>query len=358
MFKKRERPSSARQRDEAGDGETGAVPSGVTEKAARVASSAAASGEGGLIGATTRRGDASEAARLEDRAADVALSGFSASDTKQHNTPSENAVRVLETETEVGKDVRSMHERNQDIHKKLKAGELESGVYRGLKGYKQYAERSDGAISASKYSGLLGPTRGSSNVRMTMRVEYWASSSGTDGGICKDYKETGYCGFGDSCKFLHDRSDYKSGHLIEKEWEDKQKAIQAKKRERWEKKALRSAADGGDAGDASSAGSDASDSDGDVPTSCPACNSKWEECKSIPVQTQCGHYFCEDCAMENFARTPKCMSCELPTNGIFNSCEQLEEKIRQKKAQKAATKKKTAQRNSSGNPYGISLEDS
>lgn len=357
MFKKRERPSSARQRDEAGDGETGAVPAGVTEKAARVAaSSAAASGEGGKIGATTRRGDGSEAARLEDRAADVALSGFSASDTKQHNTPSDNAVRVLETETEVGKDVRSMHERNQDIHKKLKAGELEGGVYRGLKGYKQYAERSDGAISASKYSGLLGPTRGSANVRMTMRVEYWASSSGTDGGICKDYKETGYCGFGDSCKFLHDRSDYKSGHLIEREWEEKQKAIQAKKKARWEKRALqRAAGEGGD----ESGGSDASDSDGDVPTSCPACNNKWEECKSIPIQTQCGHYFCEDCAMENFARTPKCMACELPTNGIFNSCEQLEERIRQKKAQKATKKTAEVRRGGGGsNPYGVSLEDS
>ena len=32
--------------------------------------------------------------------------------------------------------------------------------------------------------------------------------------ICKDYKETGYCSFGDSCKFIHDRSDYKSGWEI------------------------------------------------------------------------------------------------------------------------------------------------
>lgn len=32
--------------------------------------------------------------------------------------------------------------------------------------------------------------------------------AGTQPDICKDYKETGFCGFGDSCKFLHDRSDY------------------------------------------------------------------------------------------------------------------------------------------------------
>ena len=34
--------------------------------------------------------------------------------------------------------------------------------------------------------------------------------------ICKDYKETGYCGYGDSCKFIHDRSDYKSGWELDR----------------------------------------------------------------------------------------------------------------------------------------------
>ena len=41
--------------------------------------------------------------------------------------------------------------------------------------------------------------------------------------ICKDYKETGFCGYGDSCKFLHDRGDYKSGWQLEREWEEKEK---------------------------------------------------------------------------------------------------------------------------------------
>ena len=27
----------------------------------------------------------------------------------------------------------------------------------------------------------------------------------------QDYRDTGFCGFGDSCKFMHDRGDYKAG---------------------------------------------------------------------------------------------------------------------------------------------------
>ena len=43
--------------------------------------------------------------------------------------------------------------------------------------------------------------------------------------ICKDWYETGYCVFGDACKFLHVREDYKTGWQIEKDWEEKQKRI-------------------------------------------------------------------------------------------------------------------------------------
>merc|ERR1712066_683588 len=43
--------------------------------------------------------------------------------------------------------------------------------------------------------------------------------------ICKDYKETGYCGYFNACKFLHDRSDYKVGWQIEKEYKEIKKNI-------------------------------------------------------------------------------------------------------------------------------------
>lgn len=46
--------------------------------------------------------------------------------------------------------------------------------------------------------------------------------------VCKDFKETGFCGFGDSCIFMHDRSDYKHGWQLDREWDEKQKAKQKK----------------------------------------------------------------------------------------------------------------------------------
>lgn len=61
--------------------------------------------------------------------------------------------------------------------------------------------------------------RATSNIRVTNVFDYKPD-------LCKDYNETGFCGFGDSCKFLHDRGDYKSGWELEKEWSDMMKMKQ------------------------------------------------------------------------------------------------------------------------------------
>eukprot|EP00494_Astrolonche_serrata_P033488 UN33757 len=62
----------------------------------------------------------------------------------------------------------------------------------------------------------IGPARQGSTHLITCIYDYQPD-------ICKDYKETGYCGYGDSCKFLHDRTDYKAGWQIERDWEAAQK---------------------------------------------------------------------------------------------------------------------------------------
>jgi hypothetical protein len=82
-------------------------------------------------------------------------------------------------------------------------------VYRGKGGYRNYHKiRSDAHTKESL--AVKGPVRGNSFFRASIRIDH-------DPCICKDYKETGFCGFGDSCKFIHDRGDYKLGWMIERE---------------------------------------------------------------------------------------------------------------------------------------------
>ena len=64
-------------------------------------------------------------------------------------------------------------------------------------------------IGAEKGTGIHGPLRANVHARMSVRFDYQPD-------ICKDYKETGFCGYGDACKFVHDRSDYKSGWEMER----------------------------------------------------------------------------------------------------------------------------------------------
>ena len=87
----------------------------------------------------------------------------------------------------------------------------DDGAYRGLNNYRDYTAgfRREHTWGAEKGAGTHGPLRAATNVRMTVRVDYQPD-------ICKDYKETGYCGFGDACKFMHDRGDYKAGWELDR----------------------------------------------------------------------------------------------------------------------------------------------
>jgi hypothetical protein len=108
-------------------------------------------------------------------------------------------------------------------------GESSAEGYKGLKNYALAGKKETTSRfgprkcfcfnSFTKYD-ILTPMfveRGSAHIRATVRMDYQPD-------LCKDYKETGYCGYGDSCKFLHDRGDYKAGWQLDKEWDEKEKA--------------------------------------------------------------------------------------------------------------------------------------
>ncbi|XP_049849311.1 uncharacterized protein LOC126318364 [Schistocerca gregaria] len=165
--------------------------------------------------------------------------------------------------------------------------EVDKKVYRGASEYRKY-------IQPGRY---VGPQKSSSNVRCDVVIDYARD-------ICKDYKETGYCGYGDTCKFLHDRSEYKTGWQLDREWEAQEKkrrdrllGIEQSDEEEEEEEEVKKRAQQ------------------DVPFACHICRNPFRN----PVVTECGHYFCEDCALARYAEDKRCAVCKEQTLGIFNS---------------------------------------
>ncbi|KAJ1977923.1 RNA-splicing factor [Dimargaris verticillata] len=177
-------------------------------------------------------------------------------------------------------------------------------LYEGSKNYKIYTTPRESASGSKRKA---GPIRAPSNIRVTSRFDYQPD-------ICKDYKETGFCGYGDSCKFMHDRSDYKSGWQLEREWEEKQKQS---KRDY-------------DLGSLSADEASEDDDDDGLPFACLICRKPFTR----PVVTKCSHYFCEKCALQQYKKSPKCYACNTPTGGIFNSASAMFKKSAQKQAKK------------------------
>jgi RING finger protein 113A len=194
-----------------------------------------------------------------------------------------------------------------------------SKVYRGQKAYRQYTAKSESYDNQVMQG--AGPARAPVHYRATSRFDYQPD-------ICKDYKDTGYCGYGDACIFLHDRSDYKAGWQLEKDWEDAQ-------REKAHAAALDAFADAdGKPSSSSTAGAGAGRAvDDNLPFACLICREPWHA-RSNPVVTRCEHYFCEACALKQAAKTKRCFVCAENTGGIFNTAKAIQEKIdRQKEAQ-------------------------
>lgn len=202
------------------------------------------------------------------------------------------ATMTLETETERDKDAQSAFEKSQKIQQELKESEnADDNVYRGLANYNQYKPKKDpNAGGASSSFARHGPIRAPDNIRSTVRWDYQPD-------ICKDYKETGFCGFGDSCKFLHDRSDYKAGWQLEMDSnrnndEDDNKYV--------------------------------IDDEDDLPFRCFICRESFRD----PVVTKCKHYFCQSCALENYKKSTRCYVCGVQTFGVFNVAKELVKKLK------------------------------
>ncbi|PVD36072.1 hypothetical protein C0Q70_03042 [Pomacea canaliculata] len=206
------------------------------------------------------------------------------------------ATATLEIETEAEKDAQAIYERSLQLQKELK-GKEDDKKYRGLNNYTQFYEKKDTA-QGNAASGHVrkGPIRAPAHLRATVRWDYQPD-------ICKDYKETGFCGFGDSCKFLHDRSDYKHGWQLEREMEE------------------------GRYGQNDEKNFEISSDEEDLPFKCFICRKSFTN----PVITKCKHYFCEKCALSHYKKSQRCFVCSTQTNGVFNPAKDLIMKLNKRK---------------------------
>lgn len=206
----------------------------------------------------------------------------------------QGATAELEIETEKSHDAQAIYEKSIEINKELE-GKEDDKVYRGLNNYTQFYKKKDSALGNAA-SGMVrkGPIRAPANIRSTVRWDYQPD-------ICKDYKETGYCGFGDSCKFLHDRSDYKHGWQLEQETSTTGGTY---------------AADDSDGDDTKY---EIHSDDEELPFKCYICRESFVD----PIVTKCKHYFCEKCALANYKKSTRCAICGVQTNGMFNPAKEL-----------------------------------
>lgn len=188
------------------------------------------------------------------------------------------------------------------------------GTYKGIAAQKSaFINKNPDAPNRS-----VGPVKAPTNIR-TITVTDFAPD------VCKDYKQTGFCGFGDNCKYLHAREDYKAGWQLDKEWET---VTKGKKNLQGTTVASASRKKGGDGAPAGE------EEEGDeeamlesIPFACFICREGYKD----PVVTKCGHYFCEGCALKRYRKDPSCAACGSGTGGVFNVAKNLRKLLDRKR---------------------------
>ncbi|XP_056340464.1 E3 ubiquitin-protein ligase RNF113A-like isoform X1 [Oenanthe melanoleuca] len=239
----------------------------------------------------------------EDPAKEIGVTYKSTRSTKPVGPEDMGATAAYELDTEKEKDAQAIFERSQKIQEELR-GKEDDKIYRGINNYRKYMRPKDTSMGNAS-SGMVrrGPVRAPEHLRATGRWDYQPD-------LCKDYRETGFCGFGHSCKFLHDRSDCKHGWQIERELDECRYGVSDE--ENYE----------------------VSSHEEDTPFKCFICRGSFKN----PVVTKCRHYFCESCALQHYRKSQRCYVCDRQTNGVFSPATELGAKLEKHKGEEEELK--------------------
>ncbi|GMM33436.1 U2-type spliceosomal complex subunit [Saccharomycopsis crataegensis] len=118
---------------------------------------------------------------------------------------------AAETNEELSKNIQSVNSNDAEAT-------LGTTVYKGQNQYATFTKSTEYNIK-SKAITNKGPVKTAANIQSTTIIDFAPD-------ICKDFKQHGFCGYGDTCKFLHVRDDFKKTKVAEKEWE----SVAAKKK--------------------------------------------------------------------------------------------------------------------------------
>ncbi|NWQ81472.1 R113A protein, partial [Columbina picui] len=217
------------------------------------------------------------------------------------------ATAVYELDTEKEKDAQAIFERSQKIQEELR-GKEDDKIYRGINNYQKYVKPKDTSMGNAS-SGMVrkGPIRAPEHLRATVRWDYQPD-------ICKDYKETGFCGFGAEIQ-SHLLCSLHIEYFMLHTWAGLAASALAPV---W--LTLSSADD---------ENYEVSSDEEDMPFKCFICRSSFKN----PVVTKCRHYFCETCALQHYRKSQRCYVCDKQTNGVFNPAKELMAKLEKHKAE-------------------------
>lgn len=181
-------------------------------------------------------------------------------------------------------------------------------------------------LNKPKLTGSSKQIKQASNLKSTVLMDYQPD-------ICKDFKQTGYCGYGDNCKFLHSRDDFKTGWKLNKDWEAFQ---QHNQRDANLIAAANTIRPGGDLQKVVEETIEKTIKD--IPFKCVICRNDYKN----PVVTSCEHYFCNKCFFRRIKDTgnKKCVICGHDTKGSAKVAANLQQILKLQQQQKEEKEEK------------------
>ncbi|NWW32415.1 R113A protein, partial [Panurus biarmicus] len=243
-----------------------------------------------------RPGYAPSSSEDEDPAKDIGVTYKSTRSAKPVGPEDMGATAVYELDTEKEKDAQAIFERSQKIQEELR-GKEDDKIYRGINNYQKYVKPKDTSMGNAS-SGMVrkGPIRAPEHLRATVRWDYQPD-------ICKDYKETGFCGFGEiESHLLCSPLIY---YFMPHTWA----GLASPLTPLW----FTFSAD--------DENYEVSSDEEDMPFKCFICRGSFKN----PVVT--------NCALQHYRRSQRCYVCDKQTNGVFNPAKELMAKLEKHKGE-------------------------